>query len=267
MKQTDKDTQKKNGFFAKLVKSFFILIVICMLCFVSYFAFIRISAKHQEATPIISESQNIIEVLKLDKVQSVEPEKNIQPKECLDVAYVDQLLLINAINNGLRTDVDISQMVSKLNSMDLSDQGLKALVAQLNSYNLSKIDSYYHLNQEFQSLYNKLIMSITSNDAAQGWFCKYFNKMIFVRKIGHRAIEGGGADGLLAQAKAALDNGDLQQTFDLTNSMPDMQKNIASEWLFKLHNLVQIQNTVNGMCDLVITPQYRSKFFMVCSND
>ena len=263
MKQTDKDTQKKSGFFVKLVKSLFILMVICAICFASYFAFI----KYHENAPSIPESQNIIKVVKLADIQPDEPEKNIQPKECLEVVYVDQLLLISAINDGLRAGTDIVPMVSKLSSMDLSDQELKALVVQLNSYNLSKIENYYHLNQEFQSLYNKLIMSITSNTEAQSWFYKYCNKMISIRKIGHRAIDGGGVDGLLANAKAALDNGDLQQTFDLISSMPDVQKNIAGEWLSRLHNLVHIQNTVNGMHDLVVASQYRSKFSMVCSND
>jgi len=144
---------------------------------------------------------------------------------------------------------------------------LKELVAQLNSYNFLKIDNYYMLNQEFQNLYDQLIMSIALDETSSNWFYKYFHRIISVRKIGQRAIEGGGIDGLLAQAKVAMDNNNLQHALYLINSMPETQKNIASSWLVKLNNFVQIQDIVSKMYDLVIAPQYRSKFSMVCRDD
>jgi hypothetical protein len=123
------------------------------------------------------------------------------------------------------------------------------------------------LNQEFQNLYDQLIMSIALDETSSNWFYKYFHRIISVRKIGQRAIEGGGIDGLLAQAKVAMDNNNLQHALYLINSMPETQKNIASSWLVKLNNFVQIQDIVSKMYDLVIAPQYRSKFSMVCRDD
>lgn len=267
MKQVSKNTHKGRGVRTKFMKLFFILMTISIICFASYFSFIKIFEKSQLNISTDTVPKNIIENDELDNIQLVEERKKLQHKECLDANYVDQILLISTINASLENGNDISQIVNKLNSMYLSDSKLKELVARLNLYNLLKIENYYQLNKQFQDLYGRLIMSVTSDESTQNWFHKYFYKMISIRKIGPRAIKGGGVDGLLAQAKVALDNGDLQQTFDLFNSMPEAQKNIAGEWLLKLHNFVQIQNTVNVIYELVISPQYRSKFSMVCSND
>ncbi len=263
MKPVNENIQKKSNMRAKLVKFFFLIVIISIL----YFAFIKISEKNQLSTPIDHVSQDIVKNYEPDNPKLVKDKTNIKFKEYVDANYVDLLLLISNTNLSLKNNADIAQMIEKLNSMNLYDSKLKELVAQLNSYNFLKIDNYYTLNQQFQSLYDQLIMSIALDEISNNWLYKYFHKIISIRKIGQRAIEGGGIDSLLAQAKAAMDNDNLQQALYLINSMPEVQKNIASEWLAKLNNFVQIQDIVNKMYDLVTTPQYRSKFSMVCSDD
>jgi hypothetical protein len=263
MKPVNENMQKKSNMGAKLMKLFFLIVII----FILYFVFIKISEKKQLNTQIDHVSQDIVKNYELDNHEIVKNKTNIIIKECVDTNYVDLLLLISNTNFSLKNNVEIVQMIEKLNSMNLYDSKLKELVAQLNSYNFLKIDNYYMLNQEFQNLYDQLIMSIALDETSSNWFYKYFHRIISVRKIGQRAIEGGGIDGLLAQAKVAMDNNNLQHALYLINSMPETQKNIASSWLVKLNNFVQIQDIVSKMYDLVIAPQYRSKFSMVCRDD
>lgn len=278
MNKLNQVEHNKNGMRKRILKAIYIFALVFLICLAVYFSFLR---KLTESTVADSgqSSSSYLEAVKdvflkkamvADDVALVKNDdiavKTVITKKCVDVVYVEQLLLISDLINEFQTGADIAPTVSKISAMDFSDLKLKELVSQIGMYDL-RLQSYYYFRNQFEGLYRRLIVSLPSEVAINDWFYKYLYKMISIRKVGERALNDGGFESQLEQVKIALDNGDLQQAFDLMNSMPEPQKEIAGEWLLKLGNFLHVKSLINEMYSLVTASQYRNQFLMVCSND
>ncbi len=278
MNKLNQVEHNKNGMRKRILKAIYIFALVFFVCLTVYFSFLR---KLTESTVAESgqSSSSYLEAVKdvflkkamvADDVALVKNDdiavKTVITKKCVDAVYVEQLLLISDLSNEFQTGADIAPTVSKISAMDFSDLKLKELVSQIGMYDL-RLQSYYYFRNQFEGLYRRLIVSLPSEVAINDWFYKYLYKMISIRKVGERALNDGGFEARLEQVKIALDNGDLQQAFDLMNSMPEAQKEIAGEWLLKLGNFLHVKSLINEMYSLVTASQYRNEFLMVCSND
>lgn len=145
------------------------------------------------------------------------------------------VLAVNQLADALNRSGAFAPELESVRAIAAGDTDMAPAIGTLEQWSRSGVPTLGQIRAGFPAMAEAVAQTQFQSEG-EGWFDDVRNRLsalVTVRKVGDAAIAGGGVDGALAQADAALASGDLAGAVNVIEGLEGPAADAASAWLGK----------------------------------
>jgi len=280
LNQTEKEKAPKQKSFKlprlpKLSNSIKLSLATLILVIIGIFGFYKISAQLRSLTDIIEEVQ-IDDFSKQELAETSSEEEQIannsgsgesatnqvvtkkpETQSCNCKDYAEILSYVVNLKQKFDKGESFQKEIVLLSLATKNDPNITKYLGLLDPYAESGVPNLSSLVSEFNDIQDEIIIASRLTEEAKNWKYKLlqlFSKFIFVKKVGARALRGGGIDMTIEKVKVVLQEEDLLSAIDelKTITNPNTEK-LVSIWVQHAQDNLEAGRQVNELYEFIFT--------------
>jgi len=149
------------------------------------------------------------------------------------------------LQEKISTGRGFNKEISELSSFNITDNNIKNKLQQLSLFSEEGIPTFINLRDEFYTMSDEIIRAYqleNETNQLRKKALRFFQELIFIKKVGQRAIKEGGIEGIIQNIKNSLENEEILEAILEAEKITNIKvKNMVDSWIQDSRNYLKLQ--------------------------